>query len=266
MAGWLNTLFELEARGEAAVLVTVAALDGSGPREAGAKMVVTAAGLEGTIGGGQLEFRALALARDILKNGGGPQLRKYPLGPELGQCCGGHVTLLFEPRRPEAFTVALFGAGHVGRALVGVLGQLNCHIRWFDPRPDAFPDHVPPQVSVEMTPAPEREVASLAGGTWVIVMTHSHAVDQGIVARALKEGRFPYVGLIGSATKRARFEKRLREIGLTDEQMRPFVCPIGLDGITGKEPGAIAISTAADLLRRREVMLKGLPLQEDSAA
>lgn len=260
MTSWLAVLQDCEKRGEAAMLVTVAATDGSAPRDAGTKMVVTASGSHGTIGGGSLEFQAIAVARQMLRDGAGPVLRRYPLGPSLGQCCGGHVTLLFEPRQPEQFNIALFGAGHVGRAVVQVLGSVSCRIRWIDPRPDAFPDFVPPGVTIEVTATPERLVDQLAPDSWVLIMTHSHALDLGLAARALQAARFPYIGLIGSTTKRARFEKRLRELGLPDASLATLVCPIGLPDIRGKHPGEIAIATAADILRRREAMLNHLPL------
>ncbi|WP_430397662.1 xanthine dehydrogenase accessory protein XdhC [Ferrovibrio sp.] len=265
MSEWLNRLITLEQLNVPCVLVTVAAVDGSAPREAGAKMVVTVAESTGSIGGGELEFQAIQIARRMLKGRTEPALRRFPLGPALGQCCGGHVTLLFEPRRAENFTVALFGAGHVGRALANILGTLSCRVRWIDPRPDAFPDHVPQNIDVEVSPAPEREVAALPDGAWVIVMTHNHALDLGIVARALQDGRFGYVGLIGSDTKRARFEKRFRELGIAEDRIASLVCPIGISGITGKQPGEIAIAVAADILRRREAMLAGLPLEEAEA-
>jgi len=265
-AGWLNALTDLEARDIPAVLVTVAATDGSAPRDAGTKMVVTATDTFATIGGGMLEFRAIEIARQMLAGRQGPSLRKFPLGPALGQCCGGHVTLLFEPQRPDLFTVALFGAGHVGKAVVQVLSSLPCRIRWFDPRPDAFPDHVPPGVEIEVTNAPEHEVASLPDDAWLLIMTHSHAVDLGITARALQESRFSYVGLIGSATKRARFEKRCRELGLDDAQLAKLVCPIGIDGVSGKHPGEIAVATAAQILGLRESRRQHLRVVDESAA
>lgn len=265
-AGWLNALSDLEARGIPAVLVTVAATDGSAPREAGTKMVVTATESFATIGGGTLEFRAIEIARQMLAGRQGPSLRKFPLGPMLGQCCGGHVTLLFEPQRSDLFTVALFGAGHVGKAVVQVLSALPCRIRWFDPRPDAFPDHVPPGVEVEVTNAPERAVAALPDDAWLLIMTHSHAVDLGITAKALQEDRFAYVGLIGSATKRARFEKRCRELGLSEAQLAKLTCPIGIDGIGGKHPGEIAIAAAAQILRLRDSRHQVLRVVDESAA
>lgn len=263
---WLNALSDLEQRSIPAVLITVAATDGSAPREAGTKMVVTPENAIGTIGGGTLEFRAIEIARQMLHAKRGPDLRKFPLGPALGQCCGGSVTLLFEPQRPDLFTVALFGAGHVGKAVVQVLSALPCRIRWFDPRPDEFPDHVPPNVSVEVTNAPEHEIAGLPDGAWLLVMSHSHAVDLGITAKALQDGRFAYVGLIGSETKRARFVKRFREVGITEQQLAKLTCPIGIEGVSGKHPGEIAIATAAQILRLREAGKQTLRLVVDEGA
>ncbi|WP_374303208.1 xanthine dehydrogenase accessory protein XdhC [Ferrovibrio sp.] len=263
---WLNALTDLEARGVPAVLVTVAATEGSAPREAGTKMVVTPDDAIGTIGGGTLEFRAIDIARQMLAGKQGPSLRKFPLGPSMGQCCGGTVTLLFEPQRPDLFTIALFGAGHVGKAMVQVLSALPCKIRWFDPRPDAFPDHVPPGVEIEITNAPERDVAGLPDNAWLLIMSHSHALDLGIAAKALQENRFSFVGLIGSETKRARFVKRFRELGLDDAQLARLTCPIGIDGISGKHPGEIAIATAAQLLELREAQKQTLRVVDESAA
>lgn len=265
-SGWLNALSDCERRGVAAVLITIAAVDGSAPREAGTKMVVTPDDSIGTIGGGTLEFRAIEIARHMLATKQGPSLRKFPLGPALGQCCGGHVTLLFEPQRPDLFTVALFGAGHVGKALVQVLAALPCRVRWFDPRPEEFPDHVPPGIEIEVTNAPEREIAGLPDGAWLLIMTHSHALDLGIAAKALQENRFSYVGLIGSDTKRARFEKRFREIGIPEQQIAKLTCPIGIGGISGKHPGEIAIATAAQLLQLREQQKQVLRVVDESAA
>lgn len=266
MTNWLNALGDLERRGIAAVLVTVAATDGSAPREAGTKMVVTPHETIGTIGGGTLEFRAIEIARQILAGKRGPDLRKFPLGPSLGQCCGGSMTLLFEPQRPDLFTVALFGAGHVGKAVIQVLSALPCRVRWFDPRPDEFPDHVPPGVSVEVTNAPEHEIARLPDDAWLLIMSHSHALDLGIAAKALQEDRFAYVGLIGSETKRARFIKRFRDLGLSEQQIGRLTCPIGISDVNGKHPGEIAIATAAQLLQLRESRRQGLRAVDDSAA
>lgn len=252
-----------------AALVTLAQARGSSPREAGARMVVRSDGFHGTIGGGALEWEALALARKALFGGPGTRTRRdLSLGPDLGQCCGGRVTVeveVFGPGdRPRAAALAaqeraadprrhvlLFGAGHVGRALALALASLPFRLRWIDEREEAFPAAMPGDVEMVRTGAPETAVAGAPAGAVLLVLTHSHARDLAIVAAALERGDLPFVGLIGSATKRARFEKRLAAVGLGLEARARLVCPIGLPGIEGKEPGVIAASVAAQLLMLR---------------
>jgi xanthine dehydrogenase accessory factor len=155
--------------------------------------------------------------------------------------------------------VLLFGAGHVGRALVLALAPLPFAIRWFDSRPDAFPPHIPRNAETVLLKDPEAEIAAAAPDSYVLVMTHDHPLDLAITAAAL--GRdFPYVGLIGSASKRARFEKRFREVGIGGERIAALVCPIGVSGIADKDPAIIAASVAAQLLRWREKDLSKLSL------
>lgn len=255
MAGWLQTLSELEQAGTPAVLVTLLAARGSTPREAGCKMVVTRDSAVGTIGGGNLEFHCIALARDLLaQDASTPVQREFPLGPALGQCCGGHASVLFEMVRPAAWHVALFGAGHVGRALVALLGTLDCRVSWFDSRADAFPDRLPANVTMLHDTLPAQRAAALPGGTSVLVMTHDHALDFEIVAAALPRPDLAFVGLIGSETKRARFVSRLARRGLPVEAIRRLVCPIGIPGAGGKVPAEIAIAAAAQLLQIRGAM------------
>lgn len=245
MTDWLDALMQLERAGEASVLVTVLTAQGSTPREAGCKMVVSRDGLFGTIGGGNLEYRCTTDARAILAGvGAEPILRDFPLGPALGQCCGGRVSVLFEPVRPAATHVALFGAGHVGRALVRLLGDLPCRVTWIDPRADAFPDVCPTNTTCHAAVA----VTALPAGTHVLVMTHDHQLDFDIVAAALPRDDFASIGLIGSASKRGRFVGRLRRLGLNDAAIARLNCPIGLPGIESKLPAAIAVSVAARLL------------------
>jgi xanthine dehydrogenase accessory factor len=256
MTAWLEALAGLSSRGEAAVLVTVLRAAGSTPREAGAKMVVTAGETHGTIGGGRLELEATRTARGLLSapsSGAGvtPVSRDFGLGPSLGQCCGGAVTLLFEAILPPDWRIALFGAGHVGRALVRLLGDLSCRVEWFDPRPGEFPGALPGNVLAVVTDDPEGEVTDLPPGCDVVVFTHSHDLDQAIVAAALRRSDLGYLGLIGSGTKRARFEARLRERGFSAEDLARIVCPIGLPGVGGKGPAEIAIAVAAQLLQLR---------------
>jgi xanthine dehydrogenase accessory factor len=247
MADWLDALTMLDAAGESAVLVTVLSARGSTPRESGCKMVVTRDALFGTIGGGTLEHRCMAEARSLLAGPATtPSVHDFPLGPALGQCCGGHVSILFETFRPATMQIALFGAGHVGRAVVRLLGELPCRITWIDPRPDAFPASLPSNTHCR----PAVDIATLAPGTQVLVMTHDHQCDFDIVAEALNRTDLGGVGLIGSVTKRARFVARLRRAGLGPDAIDRLECPIGLPGIDSKLPAAIAISIAARLLAR----------------
>jgi len=341
--------------GAPAVLVTVARAEGSVPREAGAKMLVTADLQFGTIGGGHLEHRALDIARSMLAahlpaRGDGaaaelPRYERFPLGPSLGQCCGGVVWLAFEhaegdvaavlqalrtrrdadswryaaldgapacgvvdadgrhlagaqppaalPRHcsaaaegqatPAAAEVAgtkaagtkaaaaeasvvadqtgrrwlidpalaprahlvLFGAGHVGAAIVRALAGLPCTITWIDEREDMFPPGRPENVTIEATDTPEACVASAPPGASYLVMTHSHALDQRLAETILRRGDAGWFGMIGSDTKRAQFSSRLAAKGLDAARM---VCPVGLPGIINKAPAVIAASVAAQLL------------------
>lgn len=250
MAAWLDALAAAERDGKPAVLVTVLSARGSTPREAGAKMVVSPDGLAGTIGGGNLEFQCEALSRSLLADGiSGVTTRDFPLGPALGQCCGGHVTVLFEVVLPAALQIALFGAGHVGKALVRLLGDLPCRVTWIDPRPAALPAAVPANVR----PSRTQGVADLPSGCAVLVMTHDHALDFEIVAAALSRDDLPFVGLIGSETKRARFVSRLR---MPADRL---VCPIGLPGIEGKEPATVALAVAAQVMQWRPDAVRAKP-------
>jgi xanthine dehydrogenase accessory factor len=249
---WLSALQALRERGEPCVLVTLAAVAGSAPREHGTKMVVTRTGITGSIGGGHLEHKATEHARQMLGAGdSAPKLETFNLGPHLGQCCGGKVSVLFEPFAPNDFAVAIFGAGHVGKALIGVLSGLPAHILWIDARAEQFPADIPHGVEKIVTDAAEDEVKDLPPGAMALVMTHSHDLDLTLCERLLRRGDCRYVGLIGSATKWKRFEARLLHKGFSPEQVRSIRCPIGIDGITGKHPREIAIAVAAELLLLR---------------
>ncbi len=250
MRGFYAALAAWEQAGTPFTLVTLLDAKGSTPRQSGTKMAVTATQAVGTIGGGTLEFEAISLARRLLAEGSRrPVMRKWPLGPTLGQCCGGSVTVSFEPIHPPALSLALFGAGHVARALVEVLGPLPHRIDWIDPRPHEFPETLPAPVAVHVTDHPAAMISTLPAGCFILVMTHDHALDLDITAAALARPDLPYVGLIGSLTKRARFLKRLTAIGLGPAAAARLVCPIGLPGTGGKDPREIALATAAQLLQ-----------------
>ena len=268
---FFSRLADIVARDGAAALVTVADTKGSAPREAGAMMAVLVDGsFFGTIGGGALEWEAMVLARQ-LAGAGLPVTRRIDraLGPDLGQCCGGRVILdirVFTPADVAELAglgqaaaghdarqhMVIFGAGHVGRALVMALAPLPVRVRWVDSRDDAFPTHVPANVTTVPSRDPPSELVHAPSGSFVIVLTHDHALDLAITAAALSRDDLPFVGLIGSATKRARFERRLGELGIEPLRIACLVCPIGLPGITGKEPAVIAASVTAQLLAAME--------------
>ncbi|MDH3304180.1 MAG: xanthine dehydrogenase accessory protein XdhC [Gammaproteobacteria bacterium] len=328
MNEWIDELTDLCAADEPAVVVTVAGIRGSAPREIGAKMIVTARETIGTIGGGQLEYQCTKLAVDMVEEAA-PSLRSFPLGSSMGQCCGGVVEILFEPtgsdipawlrdlkalhgqrepavivtrisrsspskfvvtadrvfgsdeqdalsglvsaarsildgdRMPQRdvqdffepvvapdLNIAVFGAGHVGTAVVSALCSLDCNIRWVDSRRNIF-RHVPRNVRAIETAEPALEAAAMPAGSYFLVMTHSHALDFDICDRILRRNDARYCGLIGSVSKRRRFEKRFRQQGLSHALIDALVCPIGVDGISGKKPAEIAVAVAAEILKLR---------------
>jgi xanthine dehydrogenase accessory factor len=251
-----------------AILVTVVRAQGSVPRETGAWMAVWHGGQAGTIGGGHLEWDASRQCLERLSAGleAGPTgwTQRTALGPSLGQCCGGVVELQFEHiasqdrsslqarlNEPGA-PVALFGGGHVGRAIVRALAPLPFQVRWIDSRDEVFPEALDGDVQAEHSDPVHAAVADLVAGSSVLIMSFSHAEDLDIVAACLSRLRqsrdLPFVGLIGSRTKWATFRKRLAERGFSDGEMNAVTSPIGLPGIAGKEPAVIAAAVAAQLL------------------
>lgn len=264
---------ELLLTRQPAVLVRVAGVQGSGPRELGAWMALSAGGQIGSIGGGRLEFDASAEARALLAANGpepGGVLRRYALGPSLGQCCGGVVQLRFERlgpvdiaalrarlMAPEARQpVALFGGGHVGRAIVKLLIDLPFELQWLDSRDEVFPPELVAQVHLAEHSQPvQAAVPGLAPGSQVLIMSFSHAEDLDIVAACLarqrERGDLPFIGLIGSASKWASFRQRLLARGFHEPELAQVRCPIGLPGISGKQPEVIAVAVVAQLLQLR---------------
>jgi xanthine dehydrogenase accessory factor len=264
MSGSAPVLRDLLARGEAAVVVSVAEVKGSAPREAGTHMIVTAKASHGTIGGGTLEWEAILRARNMLEADEDSATMKLPLGPELGQCCGGFVSLrlqradhalcaeldAIEARdRAKLPLVLLFGAGHVGKALARALAPLPLRVRWIDGRADAFPDPAIEGPEVVVSERLLDEVEAAPAGAAYLVLTHSHALDSMVCAAVLQRGDFAYLGLIGSRTKRAQFERAFRDLGIPQEQIARLVCPIGGGRIRDKRPAVIAALVAAELLQ-----------------
>ena len=349
----MNHYQEIDAllqQGVTPVLVSVVHVAGSAPREAGAFMIVTDNDTQGTIGGGNLEYEAIRIARAEL-DGSQVQARHFlqlfPLGPMLEQCCGGAVVLgfevftsasrgllaqlsqferndaravrishvshhgslqnsgmlvdehnvigefhdtalqelalvkaqdllsdtdtkpgiqlhslsgegfalpsiddvlVFELIKPVDFQVAVMGAGHVGTALVNILSlSLPCQVTWADTRSEQFKRDLPAGVNTHVFQDPFQVVQSLRPGSYCLIMTHSHQLDQQLCEAMLQRDDLAFVGLIGSATKLKRFQKRLLESGISNEQLDKLCCPIGIEGINNKTPGAIALSVAAQL-------------------
>jgi xanthine dehydrogenase accessory factor len=234
---------------------------GSAPREAGTRMWVGAEEIHGSIGGGNLEYTALKIAREMLFSGEEFKERRFALGDSLGQCCGGRVLLQFrkiETRplsAPVSFHVMLFGAGHVGKEVARILERLPCGLTWVDPRPDVFPATTTAKVVIEEEPA--WMVDEAPAGAYYLVMTHSHALDLEIVERVLRRKNFAFLGLIGSETKAAKFKLRLQQKGISSESL---VCPVGLFK-AGKHPAEVAVSAVAQLLARRVQVPVGRALE-----
>jgi xanthine dehydrogenase accessory factor len=263
MNRWTALTKAIEKNG-ACALVSIISTKGSTPRGADAWMIVTGNGFHGSVGGGTVEWRLMAEAESLLKSGYGKRVYDFVLGPDLGQCCGGRMQIEI-----EVFAVAdldlvnqhaasnaaadrqifLFGAGHVGRALVLALAPLPFDVQWIDNRPNAFPSATPPNASLNKIDSPASVLQSAHDSSFVFVMTHSHALDFEIVDAALRHPTIAKVGLIGSATKRARFEKRLLEADVSKTKIAELICPIGVAGIVSKHPSSIAAAVVAQILQ-----------------
>ncbi|MBL4876500.1 MAG: xanthine dehydrogenase accessory protein XdhC [Cohaesibacteraceae bacterium] len=315
---WSNILQSLE-RGEGCVLVSVCHSKGSVPRDSGARMLVGQdEAIRGSVGGGALEWEAFRNAKKMLLAGSKSRLevQSFPLGPSLGQCCGGHVKLsfekfdtadleecqkysqlessggfatvipldaiaidqrqtmslerrgcysglqdgkLFEVFAEERKHIAIFGAGHVGKALVFSLACLPVSVTWIDNRKSQFPRQVPLNITKICPSDPVGQVTDLASGTFAIVLTHDHALDYQIVKASLARSSISWVGLIGSKTKNTRFMRKLKSDGLEQELSDRFQCPVGIPGISGKIPEIIAASITARLLQKFEENGYSLP-------
>ena len=251
------------------ILVEVMQGRGSVPREAGTRMLVSAAQSAGTIGGGHLEWRAIASARAMLDEPKpAPRTEHFPLGPALGQCCGGTVTLAYSlldqhaltrwPHAPPRFDLQLYGAGHVGRAIARALAPLNVRVDWIDEREREFMlaereasawKGGPARIRTLCVDAIDAEVSNAAPGAFYLVLTHQHDLDLRITEAILRRGDFGYLGLIGSKTKKQRFLHRFEQQGLAAELLARITCPIGVPGVRGKEPEVLAAAVVAQLLQ-----------------
>ncbi len=263
---------------KSSIWISIERFEGSSPREVGAWMLVSTDQVEGTVGGGRLEFDAMAHARSLLSASpfvASSESRRYALGPALGQCCGGVVWLKFvgidvnsaieleaiqresvRANSLKSLKIALFGGGHVGKAIARALAPLPCEVHWIDSRDEIFPEQLPANTQAEHSAPVQAAVSDLAPQSHVLIMSFSHAEDLDVVAACLKRRRekndLPFIGLIGSKTKWATFRHRLEERGFTADELANITCPIGLPSIAGKEPEVIAASVAAQLMQFRK--------------
>ncbi len=253
LQGWLA---------DGAILVTLTGTEGSTPRAAGAVMIVNPHESAGSIGGGQLEFHCIAQAREMLALQEARRELDIPLGPQMGQCCGGrakvrlerasmhHVASLAEA---ETLTtnaqpcVLIYGAGHTGRALAQALALLPLHVTVIDDRADVF-GGLPEAIALRHLPDPQEAVLAAPRGAAHVILTHSHALDYRLTEAALRRCDAAYVGLIGSATKKARFAQSFLRNGGSAAELVRLTCPIGGTQVRDKRPEVIAALTAAELV------------------
>lgn len=249
---WFEAVSNCQQQGERYALVTVLSVAGSAPRDAGTKMVVTGAETFDTIGGGHLEHAVTKEARErLLSAKASTGIVDYPLSGKLGQCCGGAVKVLYEVFCDHVQHVAVFGAGHVAKALVPILSQLPLQIHWVDSRADLFEDVLTPaNVRCIVDEEPEYVCDTLPDNTWLLILTHNHQLDFAIVERALQATRFDFVGMIGSDTKARRFMTRLTRKGYSEAQKARLISPVGDTRIPGKRPIEVAVSISAQIVSR----------------
>ncbi|RCW88644.1 xanthine dehydrogenase accessory protein XdhC [Paracoccus lutimaris] len=231
------------------IRVVITHTRGSTPRETGAAMFVTADGTQGTIGGGQLEYMAIDRARQMLVRAEDAACMDVPLGPEIGQCCGGRVKLTLTrissmPAPPDHPQVLIFGAGHVGRALAHALAPLPVRPILIDQR---APELAQASGETRLTPLPEAEIRRAPTGSSYLILTHDHALDFLLAAEALRRLDAPYIGMIGSRTKLVQFRRFAHAQGLDTDRL---TCPIGAGWSGDKRPEIIAAFTAAELIGR----------------
>lgn len=248
---WYDAIQHHQQAGQSYVLVTVVSAAGSTPRETGSKMVVSDTSHVDTIGGGHLEYACIEKARELLAHGANQtHIESYPLSSKLGQCCGGAVKVLFDVCNVNVQTLAIFGAGHVAKALVPILAQLPVKIRWIDNRESLFPNEVANNVEIVVEEEPETEVRHLTEGTLVLILTHDHQLDYRITKQALKYPALTFVGVIGSDTKAKRFRTKLTHRGYDAAALSRLISPVGELSVPGKLPIEVAVSISAQVIQK----------------
>jgi len=248
---WITAAYELNRQGNAYVVATIIGISGSTPRNNGTKMVISQNEIFDTIGGGHLEHKVIKFANKLLIEGKTcQQLEHFQLGIHLDQCCGGSANVLFECFSANQVNIMLFGAGNVAQALIPILSSLPCQIKWVDNRKAQFGDACEQYKNVTkmVSQSPEDEVANMPKNSYYIVMTHKHQMDFDISKKIFERNDFKYFGLIGSKTKRRRFEQRFVQHGIDQQQLKRMICPIGMPQVSGKLPTEIAVSIAGEII------------------
>ncbi len=248
---WVQAAHQLSEQGKAYVLITLVGVSGSTPRNSGTKMVISQDEIFDTIGGGHLEYKIIDHAHTLLAENSDCQvLQHFQLGTNLGQCCGGTASVMFECFSAVSVNIMLFGAGHVGQALLPILAGLPCKITWVDSRENQFPAHQEKYHNVTqiISSSPQDEVRTMPAGSFYIVMTHNHQIDFDICQSILKRADFNYLGLIASGTKWRRFQQRFKHREIDETLVNKMNCPIGLSQVPGKTPMEIAVAIAGEII------------------
>ncbi|MGB1262132.1 MAG: xanthine dehydrogenase accessory protein XdhC [Cognaticolwellia sp.] len=272
ITNWSRACDKLSKQGQAYVLVTLVGVSGSTPRNSGSKMVISHDDIFDSIGGGHLEYKALKFGQKMLAQGKyAQQLEHFQLGSQLGQCCGGNATVLFECFAATGVNIMVFGAGHVAKALVPILAQLPCKITWVDSRAEQFPASSKSSDSCKnvekvVSEAPEHEVSRMPENSYFIVMTHNHQMDFEISHAILQRADFHYLGLIASNTKWRCFQQRFKHREIDTKQVARMHCPIGLTQVPGKLPMEIAVSVSAEIINIYQVQQAKMHQQDKALA
>lgn len=266
---WFDALHQCQQQGKSYVLVTLLATAGSTPRNGGTKMLVCDDCTFDTIGGGHLEFAVIKQARAMLiENNSSQKVEHYPLSSKLGQCCGGATNVLFEVFTQHTQHIAIYGMGHVAKALVPILAQLPLQISWIDNRQNMLDEieqnTLPNNVKTVFSEHPVETINTLPVNAWAMIMTHNHQLDFDIVETALARQDMAFVGMIGSDTKARRFKTRLQHKDWSAQDIQRLVSPVGLLEIPGKRPIEVAVSMAAQIIQLLEPQTE-TPLQKKQA-
>ncbi len=268
---WIEAIARLSEQDKSFVIVTILAVQGSAPRDATSKMIVDENHIYDSIGGGNLEYQAIAKARTMLSSSlahSQPTIirESFRLGKDLVQCCGGHVELLFEYIAAKDFNVVLFGAGHVGQALATILSALPCKVKWIDSRAEFVreqSERFAANIDLVKMRNPDVDVEECAANAYFLVMTHSHELDMQLVEAILSRNDVRFCGLIGSKSKAAKFRKQLARKQFNNNEIARLTSPIGLEQVGGKRPMEVAVAVAAQLIALQQPALQQAHIQTE---